>query len=128
MLGSQWNNSRNCAMGSNRFPAWFGRLRAVVLMLMACVLFHGAPMPVAAQDEKLEKAGHLVGHGGPIRALAVDQRRARVLSGSFDYTMMLWQLDEGTSDTAGLMALLSIAQTAGAVLFTFGMRKKKFAA
>ena len=40
---------------------------------------------------------------------------------------LLWQLDEGTSDTAGLMVLLTLAQTAGALLFSFGMRKKKYA-
>lgn len=40
---------------------------------------------------------------------------------------LLWQLDEGTSDTAGLMVLLTLAQTAGVLLFSFGMRKKKYA-
>ena len=40
---------------------------------------------------------------------------------------LLWQLDEGTSDTAGLMALLTLAQTAGVILFSFGMRKKTYA-
>ena len=40
---------------------------------------------------------------------------------------LLWQLDEGNSDTAGLMVLLTLAQTAGAFLFGFGMRKKTYA-
>ncbi len=40
---------------------------------------------------------------------------------------LIWQLDEGTSDTAGFTALLTIAQTAGAFLFALGMRKKKYA-
>ncbi len=50
--------------------------------------------PVRAGDEAARvKAGHLVGHGGPIRALAADPASGRILSGSFDYSMMLWQVD-----------------------------------
>ncbi|MCB1520205.1 MAG: c-type cytochrome [Hyphomicrobiaceae bacterium] len=37
-------------------------------------------------------AGNLVGHGGPIKALAVDAERGRVLSGSFDYAMTAWDV------------------------------------
>ncbi len=40
---------------------------------------------------------------------------------------LIWQLDEGTSDTAGFIVLLTLAQTAGAVLFALGMRKRKYA-
>jgi cytochrome c len=36
--------------------------------------------------------GNLVGHGGPIKAIRVDQVSGRALTGSFDYTMMLWDI------------------------------------
>ena len=39
---------------------------------------------------------------------------------------ILWQVDEGTDDTAPGMAILALAQTAGAVLFALGLRKKKY--
>ena len=47
--------------------------------------------------------GNLVGHGGPIKALAYDARSRRVLSGSFDYSMMLW--DVGGDDPRVLARL-----------------------
>lgn len=37
----------------------------------------------------------LAGHGGPIMAVAVDPDRARALTGSFDYTIMLRDLNGG---------------------------------
>ena len=36
--------------------------------------------------------GNLVGHGGPVKALAVDGTSGLVLSGSFDYAMMVWDV------------------------------------
>lgn len=38
--------------------------------------------------------GNLVGHGGPVKALAVDRGRNHVLTGSFDYAMMLWDISQ----------------------------------
>lgn len=40
------------------------------------------------------KAGatNLVGHGGPIKAVATNAARTRALTGSFDYAMMLWDI------------------------------------
>ncbi len=38
--------------------------------------------------------GNLLGHGGPIKAIASDPERRRVLTGSFDYSMMLWDISE----------------------------------
>jgi cytochrome c len=46
----------------------------------------------AAERERRAKAGNLVGHGGPIKALAVDPATGRALSGSFDYSMMVWDV------------------------------------
>lgn len=36
--------------------------------------------------------GNLVGHGGPIKAIAISQDGRAALTGSFDYSMMLWDL------------------------------------
>jgi cytochrome c len=43
------------------------------------------------------RAGDLVGHGGPVRTIVAEVGTGRLLTGSFDYTMMLWQLDEDGS-------------------------------
>lgn len=48
----------------------------------------GAPTAKAAHA----MPGNLVGHGGPVKALAVDIAAHRVLSGSFDYAMTLWDV------------------------------------
>ncbi len=39
-----------------------------------------------------ETNGNLTGHGGPVKAIAVNRSGARALTGSFDYAMMLWDL------------------------------------
>jgi cytochrome c len=41
-------------------------------------------------------AGNLVGHGGPIKAVRAEPLSARVLTGSFDYAMMLWDVSGET--------------------------------
>jgi cytochrome c len=38
------------------------------------------------------RPGNLVGHGGPIKAIRVDPATGRALTGSFDYTMMVWDV------------------------------------
>ncbi len=37
-------------------------------------------------------SGNLVGHGGPVKAIAIDMARRIGLTGSFDYAMMSWDL------------------------------------
>ena len=44
-----------------------------------------------------QAAGNLFGHGGPVRTIAAEVGTGRLLTGSFDYTMMLWQLGEDGS-------------------------------
>jgi cytochrome c len=46
----------------------------------------------AAEKERRTRAGNLIGHGGPIKALAVDIGSGRALTGSFDYAMMVWDV------------------------------------
>lgn len=36
--------------------------------------------------------GNLVGHGGPVHAIELSADKTRALTGSFDYSMMLWDL------------------------------------
>ncbi|MDX2288273.1 MAG: c-type cytochrome [Hyphomicrobiaceae bacterium] len=37
-------------------------------------------------------SGTLAGHGGPVKAIRVDRNADRVLTGSFDYTLMVWDV------------------------------------
>lgn len=46
----------------------------------------------AQKTDKARQTGNLVGHGGPIKAIAVDAQRERVATGSFDYAMMVWDV------------------------------------
>lgn len=39
-------------------------------------------------------SGNLVGHGGPIKALSIEPGGRYVLTGSFDYSMMLWDISK----------------------------------
>lgn len=74
-----------------------------------------APVARAEQREAEKSAraahvGNLVGHGGPVKAIAVDPAAARVLTGSFDYALMVWDV---AGDAAKLLHRL--ADHAGAV-------------
>jgi len=49
----------------------------------------------AAADTRVARRaapGNLVGHGGPVKAIAVDSATQRVLTGSFDYSAMVWDI------------------------------------
>ncbi len=46
------------------------------------------------KSNQAEKGGNLVGHGGPVKAIAVDFDTQRVATGSFDYAMMVWDVSE----------------------------------
>jgi cytochrome c len=50
---------------------------------MACILWATLALPIAPA------AAQLSGHGGPVRALAVSEDSAKVLSGSFDASAIL---------------------------------------
>jgi cytochrome c len=51
--------------------------------VMACILWATLALPIAPA------AAQLNGHGGPVRALAVSEDSAKVLSGSFDASAIL---------------------------------------
>ncbi len=44
-----------------------------------------------------KQSGNLVGHGGPIKAIAVAPETKRVATGSFDYAMMIWDVSSETT-------------------------------
>ena len=44
-------------------------------------------------------AAELKGHGGPVRALAVEAERGRVITGSFDTTAIVWSLETGAASS-----------------------------
>ena len=50
----------------------------------------------AVNSSKGKKAGqpngNLIGHGGPVKAIATNRNGTRALTGSFDYSMILWDL------------------------------------
>ncbi|MCB1505521.1 MAG: c-type cytochrome [Hyphomicrobiaceae bacterium] len=46
----------------------------------------------AALEARRTKQGNLVGHGGPVKAIAVDAEQELAATGSFDYAMMIWNL------------------------------------
>lgn len=66
---------------------------AVAVGLVASLIV-GSPA-ATAQDlaTRRAQAGNLVGHGGPVKAIAVDAGLDRVATGGFDYAMMVWPLD-----------------------------------
>lgn len=54
-----------------------------------------APRSTGSVEIKADKnpaRGNLVGHGGPVKAIAIDPTRRLGLTGSFDYAMMSWDL------------------------------------
>ncbi len=62
------------------------------------------------------RAGDLKGHGGPIKALQISPDGTRVLSGSFDYSMISWNISGDTPDL--LMRFLGHDAAVNAVAFT----------
>jgi cytochrome c len=50
----------------------------------------------AEEKQRRARPGNLVGHGGPVKALAVDAASGRALTGSFDYAMMGWDIAQET--------------------------------
>lgn len=52
---------------------------------------NGADRREALRQRRAGK-GNLLGHGGPIKAIAFDAASQRILTGSFDYSLMLWDV------------------------------------
>jgi cytochrome c len=71
-----------------------GRRRGRPFVLAAVAAFTlGALLP-AAQANDDTPTGDLEGHGGPVKAVAVSPSGSTALSGSFDYSMMQWNVSD----------------------------------
>jgi WD40 repeat protein len=60
----------------------------------------GAMLP-AAQANDDTPTGDLEGHGGPVKAVAVSPSGSTALSGSFDYSMMQWDVSDPAQTRPG---------------------------
>ncbi len=79
---------------------WFARIAMVGAMLCGDVWMGVSAYALDKQTEaEARAAGHLVGHGGPVKAIAVSPDGASAVSGSFDYSMIHWNLDEASATT-----------------------------
>ena len=61
---------------------------------MAVVLAIIAVSSIPAKADNKPGQGDLVGHGGPVKALATSPDGAGIVSGSFDYSMMYWNVTD----------------------------------
>src|SRR5215469_15237580 len=83
-------------------------MRLTRISVLTAVLLFGTSVdasPAGAQ---------LIGHGGPVRALAVSEDGATALSGSFDASAIRWSLDRGIAEQ--VMRLHDNAVSAVAIL------------
>lgn len=65
----------------------------------------GAKEPGSTRRAKRpSEPGNLVGHGGPVKAIAVDRASGRALTGSFDYAMIVWDISGDTPRIAHRLA------------------------
>lgn len=62
-------------------------------LALICILGFGVLAVGAASLKGRDNPANLVGHGGPIKAVAISSDGRFALSGSFDYSAVLWRLD-----------------------------------
>ena len=74
-----------------------GGLLAGLLVSADPLSAEGAKKARRERPAPAANAGNLIGHGGPVRTIVAEAGTGRLLTGSFDYTMMLWQLAEDGS-------------------------------
>ena len=74
----------NAQRGCRR--VWKGLKKTLLVLAVAS-------LPVHSHSEQGPKNQNLVGHGGPVKAITIAGQFA--LSGSFDYSAILWKLREG---------------------------------
>jgi cytochrome c len=83
----------------------FGRFKSRAQTLCAAFLVcavavcgtHAQQAPPSSRQaetaERRAQSGNLVGHGGPVKAVATDSLTQRVVTGGFDYALMAWPRD-----------------------------------
>ncbi len=67
----------------------------VFISVSVCFLIVSVPSSFAASQSGKTNPANLVGHGGPIKAISSDGQA--ILTGSFDYSAILWQQNSPTS-------------------------------
>lgn len=81
--------ARSCALAALLLCATTG----IVIAQSLAVPGSANPSSKAGEIAKRRQSpGALTGHGGPVKALRADPASGRVLTGSFDYAMMLWDV------------------------------------
>lgn len=120
-LRSNSNHAEGRSKGYDLVPARTCMLAALWFATSAVVLLgHNAIVRPAAQEATADRdrqelprpnlkgrpshPGNLRGHGGPVKAVHVNPSSGRILTGSFDYTMMLWN---GAGENAQLLHRLT---------------------
>jgi cytochrome c len=88
----QADAARPTQNGTDMMSAW-ATLRLVAGLVAGLVLM--AMKPVAASDD-----GALRGHGGPVKSVAVSADGTAALTGSFDYSAILWKLSGRKNEVA----------------------------
>lgn len=79
--------------GLKRAPG--GRRHLVSALVLAAGLSLAGPSHAEEPKPSLTSKSaqyNLVGHGGPVKVVRLDQKTKRILTGSFDYAMMLWDV------------------------------------
>ncbi len=69
-----------------------------ILCLLAVLLLAAGPLIQAEAKQSLKAAvgpaapSNLIGHGGPVKVVHLNDKADKALTGSFDYSLMLWDL------------------------------------
>lgn len=98
-FGAAWNHGN---AGLRRLRTLCGKAAVILpaLALVALVMCASLlPVPANAASGKPAdatkrppRAENLMGHGGPVKAIAVDAARSLAATGSFDYALMVWDV------------------------------------
>jgi cytochrome c len=78
----------------------------------------GATTPKSNAEARAQRravAGNLVGHGGPVKAIHVDVASGHVVTGSFDYSMILWSRIEAETTATALWRATELGGAVNAV-------------
>lgn len=92
------HSGRQAQLRSTLDATYARRLLPRILLLAVMAFLTSAGFnAVARSDETANKTAeqispNLVGHGGPVHAIELNADKTRVLTGSFDYSMMLWDI------------------------------------
>lgn len=96
MVGYRSGRERQARSCREKTTFWLSLCHALAVLVLG--VLSGSSILTAAQSSDTPAASaeqvspNLVGHGGPIHAIELNEDKTRVLTGSFDYSMMLWDV------------------------------------